>query len=98
MMVMYTTELVVKNANPSSAPDSWTMDDYLNGDLELVQVNRGAGANDVGMVFSVMIIVMIMLIIMVMIVVTIMVTIMVMVLVIMIKLIVMACVTTMVTL
>mmetsp|Transcript_11034 Transcript_11034/g.27966 ORF Transcript_11034/g.27966 Transcript_11034/m.27966 type:complete len:2339 (-) Transcript_11034:105-7121(-) len=50
MMVMYTTELVVKNANPSSAPDSWTMDDYLKGDLELVQVNRGAGANDVGMV------------------------------------------------
>lgn len=50
MMVMYTTELVVKNANPSSPPDSWTMEDYLNGDLELVQVNRGAGANDVGMV------------------------------------------------
>ena len=50
MMIMYTTELVVKNANPSSAPDSWTLEDYLNGDLELVQVNRGAGANDVGMV------------------------------------------------
>mmetsp|Transcript_9114 Transcript_9114/g.22318 ORF Transcript_9114/g.22318 Transcript_9114/m.22318 type:complete len:2359 (-) Transcript_9114:209-7285(-) len=49
-MIMYTTELVVKNSNPSSAPDSWTMQDYLNGDLELVQVNRGAGANDVGMV------------------------------------------------
>mmetsp|Transcript_16046 Transcript_16046/g.36661 ORF Transcript_16046/g.36661 Transcript_16046/m.36661 type:complete len:1111 (+) Transcript_16046:2-3334(+) len=50
MMVMYTTELVVQNANPSSSPDNWTMDDYLNGDLELVEVNRGAGANDVGMV------------------------------------------------
>eukprot|EP00536_Pseudo-nitzschia_multiseries_P005377 jgi/Psemu1/318630/estExt_fgenesh1_pm.C_1000011 len=50
LMVMYTTELVVKNTNPSAAPDNWTMDDYMNGDLELVQVNRGAGANDVGMV------------------------------------------------
>ena len=50
LMIMYTTELVVKNSNPSSAPDNWTMEDYLNGDLELVQVNRGAGANDVGMV------------------------------------------------
>uniref|UniRef100_A0A7S4ATM8 Acetyl-CoA carboxylase n=1 Tax=Pseudo-nitzschia australis TaxID=44445 RepID=A0A7S4ATM8_9STRA len=50
LMVMYTTELVVKNSNPSALPDNWTMDDYLNGDLELVQVNRGAGANDVGMV------------------------------------------------
>ena len=26
------------------------MKDYLAGDLELVQMNRGAGANDVGMV------------------------------------------------
>mmetsp|Transcript_17848 Transcript_17848/g.40959 ORF Transcript_17848/g.40959 Transcript_17848/m.40959 type:complete len:2358 (-) Transcript_17848:336-7409(-) len=50
LMVMYTTELVVKNTNPSAAPDDWIMDDYMNGDLELVQVNRGAGANDVGMV------------------------------------------------
>jgi acetyl-CoA carboxylase / biotin carboxylase 1 len=49
LMVMYTTELVVKNAN-SATPDNWTIQDYLNGDLELVQVNRGAGANDVGMV------------------------------------------------
>ena len=49
LMVMYTTELVVKNAN-SSNPDDWTIQDYLNGDLELVQINRGAGANDVGMV------------------------------------------------
>lgn len=50
LMIMYTTELVVKNANPSAPADNWTMEDYLNGDLELVQVNRGAGANDVGMV------------------------------------------------
>jgi len=51
LMIMYTTELVVKNSNPSSSlPDNWTIQDYLNGDLELVQVNRGAGANDVGMV------------------------------------------------
>jgi acetyl-CoA carboxylase/biotin carboxylase 1 len=49
LMVMYTTELVVKNAD-SATPDLWTIQDYLNGDLELVQVNRGAGANDVGMV------------------------------------------------
>jgi acetyl-CoA carboxylase/biotin carboxylase 1 len=49
LMVMYTTELVVKNAN-SASPDDWTIQDYLNGDLELVQINRGAGANDVGMV------------------------------------------------
>ena len=33
-----------------SPPDTWTIQDYLNGDLELVQVNRGAGANNVGMV------------------------------------------------
>lgn len=50
LMIMYTIELVVKNTNPSSPPDDWTMEDYLNGDLELVQVNRGAGANDVGMI------------------------------------------------
>jgi acetyl-CoA carboxylase/biotin carboxylase 1 len=50
LMIMYTTELVVKNSNPSSRADDWTIQDYLNGDLELVHVNRGAGANDVGMV------------------------------------------------
>jgi acetyl-CoA carboxylase/biotin carboxylase 1 len=50
LMVMYTTELVVKNTNPSASPDDWTLEDYMHGDLELVQVNRGAGANDVGMV------------------------------------------------
>ena len=26
------------------------MEDYTNGDLEMVQVQRGAGGNDVGMV------------------------------------------------
>ena len=48
LMVMYTTELVVKKkGNPS---ESWTMQDYLSGFLELSQETRGAGANDVGMV------------------------------------------------
>lgn len=50
LMIMYTTELVVKNSDPSHPADDWTIQDYLNGDLELVPVNRGAGANDVGMV------------------------------------------------
>ena len=49
LMVMYTTELVVQKQGGSPS-DHWTMQDYLNGDLELVQMNRGAGANDVGMV------------------------------------------------
>jgi acetyl-CoA carboxylase/biotin carboxylase 1 len=49
LMVMYTTELVVQKIGESpSVP--WTMNDYLKGGLELAQVNRGAGANDVGMV------------------------------------------------
>ena len=48
LMVMYTSELVVKKKGNS--PGVWTMEDYLNGDLELTQVNRNAGANDVGMV------------------------------------------------
>ncbi|CAB9525754.1 Acetyl-CoA carboxylase 1 [Seminavis robusta] len=47
LMVMYTTELVVKRKDGSG---SWTMEDYINGELELQQINRGAGANDVGMV------------------------------------------------
>lgn len=47
LMVMYTTELVVERKDGAG---SWTMDDYLNGELELAQLNRGAGANDVGMV------------------------------------------------
>jgi acetyl-CoA carboxylase/biotin carboxylase 1 len=54
LMVMYTTELVVKKMNAAN-PDDWTIQDYLNGDLELVQESRGAGANDVGMVAWVMI-------------------------------------------
>ena len=49
LMVVYTTELVVKKTS-SVNPDDWTIEDYLNGELELVQVNRGAGANDVAMV------------------------------------------------
>lgn len=49
LMVMYTTELVVKKTDAVN-PDDWTIEDYLNGDLELIQVNRGSGANDVGMV------------------------------------------------
>jgi acetyl-CoA carboxylase/biotin carboxylase 1 len=48
LMVMYTTELVIKKkGNPAS---DWTMQDYLNGDLELCHETRGAGSNDVGMV------------------------------------------------
>lgn len=49
LMVMYTSELVVQKKG-SSIADKWSMNDYLKGDLELVQTNRGAGANDVGMV------------------------------------------------
>jgi len=48
LMVMYTTELVVQKKGDGSA--KWAMSDYLKGNLELVQSNRGAGANDVGMV------------------------------------------------
>jgi len=48
LMVMYTTELVVQHRKIES--DSWDMQDYLNGDLELSQVQRSAGANNVGMV------------------------------------------------
>ena len=47
VIVMYTSELVVQKKNGSG---EWTMDDYSNGDLEMVQVQRGVGANDVGMV------------------------------------------------
>lgn len=50
LMVMYTTELVVHRKASATVSNNWTMQDYLNGDLELVQMNRGAGANDVGMV------------------------------------------------
>ena len=48
LMVMYTTELVVKRKDGSDAP--WTIQDYADGKLELAHVSRGAGANDVGMV------------------------------------------------
>jgi len=50
LMVMYTTELVVKKKGSVSTTEEWTMDDYLRGNLELTQVNRGAGANDVAMI------------------------------------------------
>jgi acetyl-CoA carboxylase / biotin carboxylase 1 len=50
LMVMYTTELVVQKIGGDFSTDRWTMKDYLTGDLELVQINRRAGANDVGMV------------------------------------------------
>ena len=45
-MVMFTTELIVRNKSGGS----WTMQDYMNGDLELVETQRKAGKNDVGMV------------------------------------------------
>jgi acetyl-CoA carboxylase / biotin carboxylase 1 len=49
LMVMYTTELVVRKQG-GLVSDHWTMDDYLSDELELIQMNRRAGANDVGMV------------------------------------------------
>ena len=49
LMVMFTTELVVQKKG-SSMSDKWTMKDYLKGDLELINVTRRAGLNDVGMV------------------------------------------------
>jgi len=49
LLVMYSTELVVKRkAGCGSGP--WTMQDYMDGQLELVEEQRSAGANDVGMV------------------------------------------------
>jgi acetyl-CoA carboxylase/biotin carboxylase 1 len=48
LMVTYTSELVVQHKSESKS--SWTMQDYLDGHLELTQVQRGAGANNVGMV------------------------------------------------
>jgi len=45
-MVMFTTELVVRKKSGGS----WTMRDYMNGDSELVETQRKAGKNDVGMV------------------------------------------------
>lgn len=49
LMVMYTNELVVQLKENSSS-NSWTMEDYLTGKLELASVDRRAGLNDVGMV------------------------------------------------
>jgi len=46
LMVMYATELVVKKISGGS----WTIHDYTNGNLELVETQRKAGKNDVGMV------------------------------------------------
>jgi acetyl-CoA carboxylase/biotin carboxylase 1 len=48
LMVMFTSELVVKKKNDPGSP--WTFQDYLSGGLELIQTQRRAGANDVGMV------------------------------------------------
>jgi len=45
-MVMFTTELVVRKKSGGS----WTMQDYMEGKLELVESQRKAGKNDVGMV------------------------------------------------
>mmetsp|Transcript_9862 Transcript_9862/g.13939 ORF Transcript_9862/g.13939 Transcript_9862/m.13939 type:complete len:2377 (-) Transcript_9862:101-7231(-) len=53
-MVMYTTELVVQKKSSATSSGTWTMQDYLNGDLQLTEMNRGAGANDVGMVAWIM--------------------------------------------
>ena len=48
-IVMQTTELVVrkKYSDPASP---WSLQDYFDGKLELVQERRGAGMNDVGMI------------------------------------------------
>jgi len=45
-MVMFTTELVVRKKSGGH----WTMTDYMNGELELVETQRKAGKNDVGIV------------------------------------------------
>ena len=49
-MVMYTTEFVLQTKNGVGSSECWTMQDYLNGNLEMVQMQRGAVDNDVGMV------------------------------------------------
>merc|ERR1719410_2144767 len=46
---MNSIELVVKK-KVGFGTGAWNMTDYLRGDLEMVEVQRGAGANDVGMV------------------------------------------------
>ena len=50
LMVTYTSELVVERKLGVESSGPWSMADYLNGDLELVQTQRRAGSNDVGMV------------------------------------------------
>jgi acetyl-CoA carboxylase/biotin carboxylase 1 len=45
-MVMFTTELVVRKKSGGA----WTIQDYAKGELELVEAQRKAGKNDVGMV------------------------------------------------
>lgn len=45
--VMFSSELVVQKKKGAGL---WTFDSYVNGDLEMVQSQRGAGTNDVGMV------------------------------------------------
>ncbi len=50
LMVTYTSELVVSKKDGVESSGSWSMADYLRGDLELVETQRKAGSNDVGMV------------------------------------------------
>ena len=40
----------MQKKNGVGSSESWTMQDYLDGNLEMVHIKRGAGANDVGMV------------------------------------------------
>ena len=51
-MVTYTTELIVQKKSGDSS--SWTMQDYLDGNLKMVETSRRAGSNDVGMVAWIM--------------------------------------------
>lgn len=52
-MVMYASELIVQKKRGTGA---WTMDDFINDKLEMVQIQRSAGMNDVGMVAWLMVI------------------------------------------
>ena len=49
-MFIYTTEFIVQNKNGVGSSESWTMQDYLNGNLEMVQIQQGTDANDFSMV------------------------------------------------
>merc|ERR1719203_536446 len=51
---MNTTEMVVQRKSGVSS-GTWSITDYASGNLELVPVQRGAGANDVGMVVWLMV-------------------------------------------